>query len=481
MSRPFDEARYQGLLEGQEISEIRLSALERTLRFDSEFFLKRHLHNAALLTHLKMQSVADAAFISDGNHFAISDEFTDIGVPYYRGQDVVGNFFIEQATPTYITNRAFSQPTMERSHLKRGDVLLSIIGTIGEASLVSSDSSATCSCKLAILRPRKIRPAYLASFLRSEYGRSQIERYTRGAVQMGLLLEDMDQLWVPEISTKLNDEIDSCISLAKASLKDAQQKLDLAEAALLKSLKLDGWKPPMPLSYTRASTDTFTAGRLDAEYFHPAKTAAQAFLRALPGRPLSAMFHSVRELWQPDNAPANEAVRNYDLNDALNPFLDDTKTLTYPTEIASTKKRIKRGDIVVSRLRSYLKEIAVVQTKGEDPLVCSTEFIILRPKERTIHVEALLVYLRSTLPQLIFKWSQDGSNHPRFDEKELLNLHVPDIVTSISQELSDCVKAATNARQRATELLEAAKRAVEIAIEDSESSALAYLHTVIEE
>jgi restriction endonuclease S subunit len=77
---------------------------------------------------------------------------------------------------------------MERSHLQRGDVLLSIIGTIGEASLVTSNKAATCSCKLAILRPNEISPEFLTTVLRSEIGRSQTNRFTRGAVQMGLLL-----------------------------------------------------------------------------------------------------------------------------------------------------------------------------------------------------------------------------------------------------------------------------------------------------
>ena len=60
---------------------------------------------------------------------------------------------------------------------------------------------ATCSCKLAILRPRDVTlPEFLAVFLRSEHGQNQIERLTRGAVQKGLILEDMDQLWVPSLS-----------------------------------------------------------------------------------------------------------------------------------------------------------------------------------------------------------------------------------------------------------------------------------------
>jgi len=163
---------------------MKFSDLERTRRIDAEFFERRYIRTAQLLKTIATKSVVDVATISDGNHFAISEDFVEEGIPYYRGQDVVGHFFVEQSQPKHITKTAYDGPWMVRSHLRKGDVLLSIIGTIGELSVVSRTTPATCSCKLAILRPKTIAPEYLATFLRSRHGRSQIERLTRGAVQM---------------------------------------------------------------------------------------------------------------------------------------------------------------------------------------------------------------------------------------------------------------------------------------------------------
>lgn len=363
--------------------------------------------------------------------------------------------------------------------IRSGDIVFTKGGSVARIGLVTQEAAVSRDL------------IFINSSILSEADRVFLYLYFQTSFFNRALIRSSSQTAQPHLTITLVRDLpvfigtntlkNRCLAVVRASYEArnrAIRLLDDAGAILLHALKLHNWQPSAPLSYIRSSTESFTVDRFDAEYFHPEKVAAQAFLNALPGKPLSAMFLSVRELWQPENAPPNEAVRNYDLNDALSPFLDDTKTPSYPAEIASTKKRIKKGDIVVSRLRSYLKEIAVVQAEGNEPLVCSTEFIVLRPKASAIPVEALLVYLRSTLPQLIFKWSQDGSNHPRFDEKELLNLHVPDIIASISQELSDSVKAATSARQRAAELLDAAKRAVEIAIEDSEAAALAYLASV---
>lgn len=51
---------------------------------------------------------------------------------------------------------------------------------------------------------------------------------------------------------------------------------------------------------------------------------------------------------------------------------------------------------------------------------------------------------------------------------------------AIQQEIRQAVDSSFAAKPRATELLEAAKRAIEIAIEDSEAAALNYLDEVLQ-
>ena len=74
------------------------------------------------------------------------------------------------------------------------------------------------------------------------------------------------------------------------------------------------------------------------------------------------------------------------------------------------------------------------------------------------------MYLRSKYVQTVLKWCQDGSNHPRFDEKELLRLRVPDAVRDHQDEISAKVRASIDARREARRLLDQAKAMVEKAI-----------------
>ena len=208
---------------------------------------------AELVRSTNHDDVATAADVFDGNHFSISADFVDEGIPYYRGQDVVGNFFIEQAAPNHITEEAFERSYMLRSHLKKGDVLLSIVGTIGELSLVMEEKPATCSCKLAIFRPRSITPEYMAVALQSSIGRLQIERLTRGAVQMGLILEDMDQLLVPRLSQTLECRITNQVQKSKHLRAQFLDGISQAEEYLTAQLGISTTPLPEPLAYSSSS------------------------------------------------------------------------------------------------------------------------------------------------------------------------------------------------------------------------------------
>ena len=180
------------MLEGLEISILNNHELERTFRLDSEFYSKHNLELDNRLNSHNAKRLTDYAAISDGNHMTISDSFVEEGIPYYRGSDIY-NLFIEQCQdPLYIPRSVFDSKTMQRSHLRQGDILMSIVGAIiGNLSLVSTNNDATCSCKLAIIRPYKtFYPEYILTLLKSKIGQYQIQRYRRGSGQTGFILED---------------------------------------------------------------------------------------------------------------------------------------------------------------------------------------------------------------------------------------------------------------------------------------------------
>jgi len=68
--------------------------------------------------------------------------------------------------------------------------------------------------------------------------------------------------------------------------------------------------------------------------------------------------------------------------------------------------------------------------------------------------------------------------YPAISEADLLALPIPSIAPEAQQQVQKSVQQANPFRQQTARLLDAARRAVEIAIEDSEAAALAWLQSV---
>src|ERR1700733_15323112 len=253
-----------------QFSIIFKSKLERTFRIDAEFYKPDILSSLNLLS--KKQSLTDYVKVSDGNHLKISDYYQDYpGIPYYRGKEIKNDFFFENAISVYIPETQYNEKQMTRSHFFPGDVLISILGTIGSLSLVTDTlKKSTGSCKIAILRPiSELSPEYIATFLRSKYGQIQLKRIVRGTVQKWTLLEDFEQIQLYPCSNKFNQKIKKIIQLSIKLNTVRKQQYYKAEKNLLNALDLNEFKPQHKLSFTKKFSEIEQIERYDAEYFQP--------------------------------------------------------------------------------------------------------------------------------------------------------------------------------------------------------------------
>ena len=161
----------------------------------------------------------------------------------------------------------------------------------------------------------------------------------------------------------------------------ARLKQNEAERTLLDAIGPRDWSPAEPLTYRVPFGRVLGARRIDAQYFMPAKEQVHSALAAIPGQTLGNCVDTVTEPFVPQRAPATMRVRSYDVTDALAPVLDADKKPSAVAEIGSVKKTFKQGDVAVSRLRAYLREIAVVRTGGDIPAIGSSEFHRAATKE----------------------------------------------------------------------------------------------------
>jgi type I restriction enzyme S subunit len=193
--------------------------------------------------------------------------------------------------------------------------------------------------------------------------------------------------------------------------------------------------------------------RFDAEFYNPFKLESMRTLNAITSNTIGEKFNSIRDVFDPNKYyQKNETANIVELADISNKFVSNKRTCKI-YEVGSQKKKFNKNDVLISRLRSYLEEIFYAIDFPENKInLCSTEFIVLRRKEKeNVTPEFLYILLQTSFIQEILKWSQDGTNHPRFDEDYLLDLPFPIPSIVFQQKIELIVKEAYKKRKEADE------------------------------
>lgn len=469
---PFDKARHERLLQGLEASETLFSLAVAQERFDAGSFSRvsrQLLERLESLHSVPLESLAD---VSDGNHLSIASEFSEsVGVRYLRGQDISGEMVLEDRSAVFIPEVEYER--LSRSHIFENDVLVTIVGAnTGYTALVfGSQERLTANCKLGILRVRKDRAvsaAYLHAFLAGRYGQRQIDGQIRGGGQTGLILPDLKALRVPRFGQVLEEKITHLSTAAHRSRLDVHQLVDVAERSLLGALGLDKRQGPRLLTYVRNSRDAQSAGRLDAEYFAP-QVAGLLALLGRDGLTIADVAPARHDRFTP---AATGSFRYIEIGSLDSDGTAQSENVLHRDAPSRATQHVCAGDVITSTVRPVRRLSAVIGA-DQDGCVCSSGFVVLQPQ--TVSSEVLLTYLRLRSVCELMDLHTSATMYPAISEADLLALPIPSIPDATQRTIEKSVQAARQAKARATQLLDAAKRAVEIAIEDSESAATQHL------
>jgi hypothetical protein len=154
-------------------------------------------------------------------------------------------------------------------------------------------------------------------------------------------------------------------------------------------------------------------------------------------------------------ADASNGYLVLDTGDAREGVVMTRKEPVRASDLRSSKKRVEPGDVIISRLRPYLRQVALVDAaicERADRVVCSTEFYVLRDREEG-SLAFLVPWLLSEPVQAVLASAQEGGHHPRFNSDVLQELPVPDALWRERE-------AASSQMERAVSHLRQSERAV---------------------
>lgn len=144
-----------------------------------------------------------------------------------------------------------------------------------------------------------------------------------------------------------------------------------------------------------------------------------------------------------------------DTTHAKDGLLDLHSALRAAPSAKSAKKSARAGELVVSRLRPYLRQIAYVHpealtvARGRS-LALSTEFYVLAPRREGDDIAFLLPFLLGAQAQSILAAAQEGGHHPRVPLSSLLALRVPSSIIEARKTIAAEVHASLAALYEAS-------------------------------
>jgi len=281
-AEPFNQIKYQSLLERLEISVLMLSELKldnEKFRIDDEFFLKKYV-----MAYQKIKSISHCYFReiieiltdyhANGSYETLRNNVSILDEKDYaymiRSTDLEKLDFENDVK--YVDERAYNY--LNKTKLFGGEILINKIGNPGNVYLMPKlNKPATVGMNLFMIRLKpntEYREKYLWAFFNSKLGQSIIYRKVNGTVPLTIDKEAIKSLPIPKVSLYFQCKIENIVDLSFQKLEESKAIYSAAENLLLEELGLKDFKPSQQNINIKSFKDSFlSSGRLDAEYYQP--------------------------------------------------------------------------------------------------------------------------------------------------------------------------------------------------------------------
>lgn len=436
-----------------------------TGRLDSSFFENRFINLRRLAEKWKrLDDYAKSVVCGPFGSNLLNNNYVEHGIPMIRPFNLRGC----RADRGDIA--LLEESFVEEAGLKTfgvGALMFARVGEIG-AGVCLYEKATISPNIIAVELNNDVDPYFIGVFSNTKYGRDQLESGMKVVAQPTISTDSIRALKIPSLSRNFQREIAIFFKRAVDSGNQGGGFFAVAERALLEALGLDTWTPPEVLSYIRPSREAFAVGRLDAQFFAPRVTQLLERL-GRDGLRIGDVAPARHERFKPAEAGTFNYIEIGSLGTDGSAAGEAVAMVEAPSRAT---QHVRGGDVVTSTVRP-IRRLSALIAPEQDGAVCSSGFVVLQPEQ--ISGEVLLTYLRLPLVCELMDLHTSATMYPAISEADLLALPIPAIDPVAQQQVTLAVRQSIDARRRAACLLDAARRAVEIAIEDSEAAALAYL------
>jgi len=329
--------------------------------------------------------------------------------------------------------------------------------------------------------PEIVTPEYLTVFLNTKYGVMDVKRRARISInQSNVNAEELKRVKIPLLSNILQHKITLSFDEAFNLIQKSEDKYNQAQVLLLSELCLTNWCPKHQTTFIKNYSDTEQAERIDAEYYQPKYEDIVKTIKSYTGGwDTLGNLVTVKKCVEVGSGEYLDKGIPFVRVSNLSPFEITEEKYISETLYAEIKQhQPKKGEILFSK--DATPGIAYYLHEQPKKMITSGGILRLKSKTDKINDEYLTLVLNSILTKEQVNRDVGGSVILHWRPDQVKGTVIPIMPEGKQTQIQQKVTKSFKLRKQSKHLLECAKRAVEMAIEQNEKTAIKWLKRQIE-
>ncbi|MFD0961705.1 restriction endonuclease subunit S [Paenibacillus chungangensis] len=350
--------------------------------------------------------------ISDGSHNPPPKQ-TD-GIPMLSGKNVINNT-ITLDTDRFITKTDFELEN-RRTPVSEGDVLLTIVGTIGRSAIVQAEHLPfALQRSVALIKTRFENNAYLKHYMQSPAFQNFLKLNAKGTAQKGVYLKTLKSSPIPlpplNEQKRIVDKVERLltkINQAKQLIEEAKATFELRRAAILdKAFRgelTEKWRQES-FGTVEQNWESTTIGNVCSESFYGPRFGKNEY-----------SFEGIPTIRTTDMTKNGEII-----------LKDPPKVVIGEKNI--DKFRLKKGDLLVTRTGS----IGTMAVFNEEYLAVPSAYLIRFRFIEQVNTRFMFYYLMSPKGQKMMGLGTTAITQPNINAETIKKM--PFLLPSFEEQI----------------------------------------------
>ena len=476
-------------MDGLECSEVNYKDVvtsSYSSRLDSDYFKKDALAFSAISNTWESLSVI-CPNIKSGTTPTIRDENLKEGIVLLKTNDIRNNITSPFSKEQFFYIDEETNKKMKSSSIRSKDVLINIVGAttdvIGRVAFIPPNFlRANITQAMARLRVenKEFLPEYLFGFLLTDYAQRQTNRIARQTGQFNMNLVEVGTFRIYKPTMKFQLLIANFINKINEIQTEAQGLYQKSQQIMTELLLVSKDTICKNISIKNIGSTYRCYGRLDAEYYQPKYDIYYDILNRFKTTTISTEFDAFKNSGT-DYSNGESDIRviktkqltNNTINtDSIESFFDksicDKRKMTY----------LENGDVVFASMGvGSLGKTSLFYYEGSKRFVTDSTLRIYRKKAcARVLPEVLCIFLQSKVGQeLVYRHVVGSTGIINIYDDDITSLPIPILDDDKQKEISYNVQNSFALNYKSKKMLKCIKKAIEIAIEQSEDIAIKWL------